>query len=78
MNSLRRNNLLQTKLLTCVVNLYRKNNIIFLFKTILQIMTPSLGNFLGSLFAGTFIVIIPITIALVLVSRLDPLARDGV
>jgi hypothetical protein len=41
-------------------------------------MTPSLGNFLGSIFAGTFIVVIPITIALVLVSRLDPLSRDGV
>lgn len=39
-------------------------------------MTASLGNFLGSLFAGTIIVIIPITLALILVSRLDPLSRD--
>lgn len=39
-------------------------------------MTASLSNFLGSLFWGTVIVIIPITIALILVSRLDPLARD--
>jgi len=39
-------------------------------------MTPSLANFLGSIFAGTVVVIIPITIALVLVSRLDPISRD--
>jgi hypothetical protein len=39
-------------------------------------MTPSLANFLGSVFAGLAVVIIPITIALVLVSRLDPLSRD--
>jgi photosystem II PsbX protein len=38
-------------------------------------MTPSLANFLGSLFAGLVVVIVPITIALVLVSRLDPLSR---
>jgi hypothetical protein len=39
-------------------------------------MTASLANFLGSLFAGTVLVIIPITIALITVSRLDPLARS--
>jgi len=39
-------------------------------------MTPSLANFLGSLFWGTVIVIIPITIALIVVSKLDPLSRD--
>ena len=38
-------------------------------------MTSSLANFLGSLFAGTVIVIIPITIALILVSRIDPVTR---
>jgi hypothetical protein len=38
-------------------------------------MTASLANFLGSLFAGTILIIIPITIALITVSRLDPLAR---
>lgn len=40
-------------------------------------MTQSLGNFLGSLFWGTAIVIIPITIALIVVSRLDPISREG-
>lgn len=39
-------------------------------------MTASLSGFLGSLFWGTIIVIIPVTAALILVSRLDPLARD--
>jgi hypothetical protein len=39
-------------------------------------MTSSLANFLGSLFAGTVLVIIPITLALIVVSRLDPLVRD--
>jgi photosystem II PsbX protein len=38
-------------------------------------MTPSLANFITSLFAGAFVVIVPITIALVLVSRLDPINR---
>ena len=41
-------------------------------------MTPSLANFLGSLFAGTIIVVIPITIALIVVSRLDPVSRQEV
>jgi len=39
-------------------------------------MTPSLANFLGSLIWGTLIVIIPITIALIIVSRLDPVSRQ--
>ena len=41
-------------------------------------MTSSLANFLGSLFAGTVLVIIPITAALILVSRLDPINRSEV
>ncbi len=41
-------------------------------------MTPSLANFLGSLVLGTLIVIIPITIALITVSRLDPVSRQEV
>ncbi len=40
-------------------------------------MTPSLANFLGSVFAGTVLVIIPITIALIIVSRLDPITRGN-
>ena len=40
-------------------------------------MTPSLSGFLGSLFYATIIVIIPITAALILVSRLDPLSREA-
>jgi hypothetical protein len=39
-------------------------------------MTASLANFLGSLFAGTVLIIIPITAALILVSRLDPINRE--
>ncbi len=39
-------------------------------------MTPSLANFLASLFWGTAIVIIPITIALIVVSKIDPINRD--
>jgi len=39
-------------------------------------MTASLANFLGSIFAGAVLVIIPISAALVLVSRLDPLSRE--
>lgn len=41
-------------------------------------MTPSLASFLGSLVWGTLIVIIPITIALITVSRLDPVSRQEV
>jgi len=39
-------------------------------------MTASLSGFLGSLFWGTIIVIITVTAALILVSRLDPLSRE--
>nr|AYO28692.1 photosystem II protein X [Neotessella volvocina] len=39
-------------------------------------MTPSLANFLGSIFWASVIVIIPITLALILVSRLDPISRE--
>jgi photosystem II PsbX protein len=39
-------------------------------------MTTSLANFLGSIFWGSFLVIIPITVALVVVSRLDPIVRE--
>jgi hypothetical protein len=41
-------------------------------------MTPSLANFITSLFAGTVLVILPITAALITVSRIDPLAREDV
>jgi len=41
-------------------------------------MTPSLSSFLSSLFVGTALVIIPITIALIIVSRIDPLSRQEV
>jgi hypothetical protein len=48
-------------------------------------MTPSLylaydtlANFLGSVAAGLIVVIIPITAALIFVSRLDPLSRNEV
>jgi hypothetical protein len=39
-------------------------------------MTASLAGFLGSLFWGTVVIILPITAALILVSRLDPLGRE--
>lgn len=39
-------------------------------------MTASLAGFLGSLLWGTLLVVLPITGALLLVSRLDPLARE--
>jgi hypothetical protein len=41
-------------------------------------MTSSLSSFLSSLVFGTLLVIIPITAALVTVSRLDPLSREEV
>ena len=41
-------------------------------------MTASLANFLGSLFAGAVLVILPITAALLTVSKIDPLAREEI
>lgn len=38
-------------------------------------MTASLSGFLGSIFWGTVGIIVPITIALIIVSRIDPLDR---
>ena len=39
-------------------------------------MTASLAGFLGSIFWGTVVIILPITAALILVSRLDPVGRE--
>ena len=50
----------------------------FYLKVLKQTMTASLSGFLASLFWGTIIVIIPITIALIVVSRLDPISRSEV
>jgi hypothetical protein len=41
-------------------------------------MTASLSGFLSSLALGFFLVIIPISAALIIVSRIDPLAREDV
>lgn len=38
-------------------------------------MTPSLLNFLQSIFFGTILVIVPILIALIFVSKYDPITR---
>lgn len=46
------------------------------FLPLIKIMTASLASFLGSLFFGTAIVILPITIALIFVSRIDSLSRS--
>jgi len=39
-------------------------------------MTPSLANLLASLFWGTIGVILPITAALIIVSRVDKISRE--
>ena len=41
-------------------------------------MTASLANFLGSLFWGSVLVVLPITAAVIIVSRLDPISREEV
>jgi hypothetical protein len=41
-------------------------------------MTASLSSFLASLIYGSLLVILPITAALIIVSRLDPLSREEV
>jgi hypothetical protein len=40
-------------------------------------MTSSLVGFLSSLFWGAALVVLPITAAVILVSRLDPLSREA-
>lgn len=39
-------------------------------------MTPSLANFLYSLLAGTLVVVIPATVALVFISQKDKITRS--
>ncbi|VEP16042.1 Photosystem II reaction center X protein [Hyella patelloides LEGE 07179] len=39
-------------------------------------MTPSLANFLWSLLAGTLIVVIPATVALIAFSQFDKIERS--
>ncbi|KAM3100208.1 photosystem II reaction center protein PsbX [Phormidesmis sp. 146-35] len=39
-------------------------------------MTPSLANFLGSLAAGLFIVLVPATIGLIFISQKDKIRRS--
>ena len=39
-------------------------------------MTPSLSNFISSIFAGAFVGIVPIGIALTTGSKIDPLGRE--
>lgn len=41
-------------------------------------MTPSLINFLQSIFLGAILVIVPIIVALVIVSKLDPITRTEI
>jgi photosystem II PsbX protein len=41
-------------------------------------MTTSLASFLGSLFWGSILVVLPITAAVIIVSRLDPISREEV